>query len=230
MQIVLFEPIFYARKEQIAIRFENDKILNHVVKQINGARWSQTHSCWYLPLSKETCREAYHALSGKAEIELDPLKSYLEKRKKISALQVLSGKKGTMKPGVLSTYFISDENMQELEAMVQALHLKAYSKNTISLYKTEMQVLMRLLRGMPVKQLKDEHIKSYILWLLKTKRYSEFKVHTSINALKFYYEQVLHQPKMFLDIPRPKKPQQLPTVYSGNQVSKLINSKENCKT
>ena len=27
-----------------------------------------------------------------------------------------------------------------------------------------------------------------------------------INAIKFFFEQVLHRPKMFFDIPRPKKP------------------------
>jgi hypothetical protein len=33
-----------------------------------------------------------------------------------------------------------------------------------------------------------------------------------INAIKFYFEQVLQRPSMFFDIPRPKKAQTLPKM------------------
>jgi site-specific recombinase XerD len=50
-----------------------------------------------------------------------------------------------------------------------------------------------------------------------------------MNALKFYYEQVLHKEKMFFDIPRPKKPEILPKVISKERIADLINSIENVK-
>jgi site-specific recombinase XerD len=42
-----------------------------------------------------------------------------------------------------------------------------------------------------------------------------------INAVKFYYEQVLKRPKKFYDL-RPKKAEQLPNVFSTKEVELLL--------
>ena len=50
-----------------------------------------------------------------------------------------------------------------------------------------------------------------------------------MNALKFYYVQVLHKEKMFFDIPRPKKPMQLPKVLSKEEIAAIIRAIKNTK-
>jgi site-specific recombinase XerD len=50
-----------------------------------------------------------------------------------------------------------------------------------------------------------------------------------MNALKFYFEQVLYQPKMFLEIPRPKKPFKLPTVHSEAEIKRMLKVTDNVK-
>ena len=47
--------------------------------------------------------------------------------------------------------------------------------------------------------------------------------------MKFYYEKVLGREKMFFDIPRPKRPLQLPNVLAISQVEKLFSKLENLK-
>ncbi len=54
-------------------------------------------------------------------------------------------------------------------------------------------------------------------------------MNSKINAIKFYFEQVLHQPKMFFDIPRPKKPLLLPKMLSKGEVSKILRVTTNPK-
>jgi site-specific recombinase XerD len=88
---------------------------------------------------------------------------------------------------------------------------------------------MRHLANVPIYNLTAAHIKSYALWLIQKKAASETRVHTTINALKFYYEQVLKNAKLFIEVPRPKKPFKLPTVHSTVQVKQLIDSIENVK-
>jgi len=122
----------------------------------------------------------------------------------------------------VTTYALSDRNLQQLDLFVKTLQLKAYSPNTIRLYKDEMISLMRILQHRPIQQLKPEHIRSYLLWLLQVQHRSEAKLHSALNALKFYFEQVLHQPKFFFEIPRPKKPWQLPKVHAADQIRKMI--------
>jgi site-specific recombinase XerD len=47
--------------------------------------------------------------------------------------------------------------------------------------------------------------------------------------LKYYFEQVLKQDKFFYEIPRPKKPLQLPNVMGQNDISKLFTVLNNVK-
>ncbi len=62
-----------------------------------------------------------------------------------------------------------------------------------------------------------------------TLKLSEATLHSRMNALKFYYEQVLHQDKFFWEIPRPKKPNQLPKVLSENEIGRMFNAVNNLK-
>lgn len=224
-----FKPFFHRGAEQIGIYFLKNKEIEEAVKKIKGVKWSQTKRCWYVPLTREDCKKAYAPLKPLADISMSELKEYLEKRKKIVTIKKATGQKAIIGKNTYNTYWVSDENLNELEKMVNMLKLKAYSVNTLELYKSELLVLARLLGPVPVYSLTPAHIKSYLLWLLEKKKYSEMKVHTTINALKFYYEQVLFKPKMFFEIPRPKKPFKLPSVHSQKEVKDIITAKKNIK-
>ncbi len=126
-------------------------------------------------------------------------------------------------------FTISAENMLLLDQTIKILKLKAYANNTIELYRGEILQLMRLLKDRSLASLTSNQIKSYLLWLLQERKCSENKVHSTLNALKFCFEQVLNQPKIFITIPRPKKHLQLPKVHAAEQVKKIIQSTNNEK-
>jgi integrase/recombinase XerD len=58
---------------------------------------------------------------------------------------------------------------------------------------------------------------------------TEATIQSRINALKFYYEQVLKREKIFIDIPRPKKHLQLPKVISEEKIISGLLTIENLK-
>lgn len=66
-------------------------------------------------------------------------------------------------------------------------------------------------------------------YILSRQGVSEQTAHSRLNALKFYFEQVLKREKFFWEIPRPRKPEQLPRVLSQGEVAALLNSTENKK-
>lgn len=70
---------------------------------------------------------------------------------------------------------------------------------------------------------------SYLLWLIKKGKYSETHVHTAVNAIKFYFEQVEKRPREFYDLPRSKKPLKLPSVLAEEEMVSLINNTSNLK-
>ena len=109
------------------------------------------------------------------------------------------------------------------------LQLKAYSENTQRMYLAEFADLLVLLRHYHVDDLNPKRLKDYFLYCVKTLHLKERKLNGKINAIKFYFEQVLHRPKMFFDIPRPKTPSTLPKLLSKNEIKAIIECTSNFK-
>jgi len=230
--IITIKPILHRGEEQLAIFFPFNKTIDYAVRSVKGIKWTQTYKCWYLPLSKISFETIKFKLENLGTLEYSALKAYLEKRNKIVAIKKQSSplpETMTVKKPTLEGFTISAENMLLLDQTVKTLKLKAYANNTIELYRGEILQLMRLLKDKPLASMGSNQIKSYLLWLLQERKCSESKVHTTLNSLKFCFEQVLHKPKIFITIPRPKKHLQLPKVHATEQVKKIIQSTNNEK-
>jgi site-specific recombinase XerD len=120
-------------------------------------------------------------------------------------------------------------NHSALQKMENQLKLKAYSFNTLKVYLGEFSQLLILLKKHPVDTLDPERLKSYMLYCVNVLKLSEPHLHSRLNALKFYFEQVLHKEKFFVDIPRPKSKSTLPKVLSTKDIQKLFDVTTNTK-
>ena len=120
-------------------------------------------------------------------------------------------------------------NLPEFKRFQEHLVLKGYSQSTLRTYSIEFAQLLYVLKGHPVNELSPERLRAYFLYCHENLKLSESEIHSRINAVKFYFEQVLHRHKMFFDIPRPKKKQQLPKMLSKAEIKKIIVSVENPK-
>ena len=128
-----------------------------------------------------------------------------------------------------STSRISAVNKLVLPAMRERLRLKAYSESTIRTYLNEVAQLLKDLGNIPADQLKPEHLKSYLVYCFEKLLLKENTLHSRINALKFYYEQVLGRQKFFWEIPRPKRHSILPKLLNEQELGRLFNSTGNKK-
>jgi site-specific recombinase XerD len=113
--------------------------------------------------------------------------------------------------------------------MQQRLLLKAYSPSTIKTYLGEMTQLLTLINHKPADELTPEHLRRYLVHCFEKLKLTENTLHSRINALKFYYEQVLGREKFFWEIPRPKKPFILPKLLNEAELTKLFNALSNKK-
>lgn len=120
-------------------------------------------------------------------------------------------------------------NQQALERYVDLLHLKGYSANTIRTYTNEFIQLLITLKSYPVEKLESPELRSYLLFCVKKLKLSESVIHSRMNALKFFFEQVLHRDKYFFDIPRPKKRSTLPQALSTLDIRKMLLTLKNTK-
>jgi len=117
---------------------------------------------------------------------------------------------------------VSAENRKELQRYIEQLQLKGYSPNTIKTYSNELIQLLKILKNRKVGDLTPEQLRAYFLYCVKDLKLSENLIHSRLNAVKFYYEQVLRREKMFLEIPRPKKPSILPKALSTSDIKKML--------
>lgn len=120
-------------------------------------------------------------------------------------------------------------NLAEFQKYQDQLVLKGFSYNTLRVYSLEFAQLLYVLKSFPVKDLSKEKLQSYFLYCHKELHLSENQIHSRMNAVKFYFEKVLHQEKIFFDIPRPKKPQLLPKALNISEIKKILHVTENPK-
>ena len=116
-----------------------------------------------------------------------------------------------------------------LKSYIETLSLKNYSIKTIKNYKNNFNAFLNFYSGERPSEISKENVIKYLLYIRNKKNWSASEQNGTINAIKFFYEKVLNRPKEVYDIPRAKKPFQLPEVYSGEEIMKIINAAKNLK-
>jgi len=230
---VVLQPLYHRGSENIAIHASRSAGIDQIVRKIPNIRWSQTHKCWYLPLSQDgipAIKEAFHLM---ADVDSTHLDLFIKKKKALG--QTLVGPSQASKDNVhlmVATSYawkLCWENCNALQQFVEHLKLKAYSPSTIKTYRNEFLQLLRLLNQKPVYELTQCELRRYFLYCLEQQKIKENTMHSRINAIKFYFEQVLRREKFFWEIPRPKKPAQLPKLLNEEEIEKIFNALSNKK-
>jgi len=157
----------------------------------------------------------------------------------IAAIRGEVGIKPKTEPGKAALWKIHPINQSALKRMHELLLLKAYSPSTIKTYCIEFSQLLYLLRDKHVDSLTPERLRAYFLYCTTTLKLSENMIHSRINAVKFYFEQVLKHDtshdvetsaatvkdtfkNIFKEIPRPKKKSSLPKAFSKTDIAKIF--------
>ena len=240
MGTILLKPLQHKGGDFIGLYFPLVTSLNNLVQKIENSVWSRTYKCWIIPCTREHFKKLQTVLKGEAELEIKELKKYLEQRKKETAgnkNKVMSSnaesKKIFLPPAPEKQKpqagLISKENSESLKKFKTTLILKAYSQSTIKTYCNEFNIFLQTLGRVVSQTITAERLKDYLLYCHVKLKLSENTIHSRMNALKFFYEQVLGREKFFWEIPRPKKQLQLPKIFNQDEVAGIINSVLNLK-
>ena len=251
MEKIVLKPLQHNGEEIIGIYFPDMAVLNRAVRKIKKARWTRTYKCWYVPLSKQKHQEIVVAFKGIGTLEQSELRDYLVAKNKDVRIDLTSVKENATKANpavpVKHVPVVSNQPAKEagmmiykggkihpvnahvLPAMEQALILKSYSPSTIKTYINEVGVFLRTIQHHPADKFSTQRIKDYLQYCAVKLKLTENTLHSRMNGLKFYFEQVLKKEKLFWDIPRPKKGIQLPKVLSKEEMIRLLKAIENLK-
>lgn len=216
---------FHKGEERLFIASDYDHELNKAIKQVKGARWSRTKKQWHLDVSQETVCHLKEKTGHIATLKTTMLREQLLLRKQKRKNAVSVAVNVTTAP---ATIHISENNNAQLKRCLAQLQLKAFSPSTIRTYQGEFRQLLQQLGAIAVQQLTTEQVKRYLLFCIR-QGISENTIHSRLNALKFYFEQVLGREKFFLEIPRPKKRGLLPKVLSERELERMFAAVKNLK-
>jgi len=227
LPIILLRPYFHKGFECIGLVFKKNNTLYKIAKRIKGIRWNDQKASWYLSCDRSAYELIKNAFDGFAILDIDELKKYLEQRRTI--IPVTAQKLTSASAKIILQFPLGEENLKAFAAFKNLLILKGYSPNTIRNYCNEFHQLLRLLGRRNIADLTKPQILSYLLWLLEKQGCSETKVHTIVNAIKFYFEKLLGRGIEYYDLPRPKKPWKLPSVLAEEEVLEMIQRMTNLK-
>lgn len=106
------------------------------------------------------------------------------------------------------------------------LRIRGFSQKTVKSYCLYNRLFLEFIKKSP-KEVKNEDVKKYLEYL-KNKNFAGSTLNVAINALKFYYSQILKR-RFFFDIKHAKKSMYLPVVLSREEIDKMISFTSNQK-
>jgi integrase/recombinase XerD len=228
LPLLTLQPIQYNKEERIGLFIATtNKTIQDVIKKLTAVKWYENLQCWHIPCTEMHYEAMRQALKDLVVIDAKPLKDFLEKRKIVNSIQKKVGSKKPVSAG--QVFVISQHNMLLLQRMVELLQLKAYSPSTLRTYKNEVGIFLQTLKTKNADTLITEDVRRYLHYCIDKLLLSENTLHSRLNALKFFYEQLLGHEKFFVEIPRPKKHLQLPKVLGEQELRRLFNAPTNLK-
>lgn len=218
MENIRLVPLRHREKAHIAVYFAYNKRLIQICKSLPFIKWTYTHRCWYIPFRSYALEELKAIVEGEANIDDRALVPYIN----------LDGTLAVPRR-VRADSSLCEANQAELKRYIRELELKAYSLSTIKTYRNEFTQLLKLLNRKPVYELTSDDLRRYMQYAMEHQGIKENTAHSRLNAIKFYFEQVLKKEKFFWDIPRPKRPLLLPRLLNETELQRLFNALTNKK-
>ena len=228
--LITLKPFHHRGEEQIGIYFLNNLPLNILIRTKAGGTWSRTGKCWYVRMNRESFEKIKTVLKEHAILEYGELKKYLNEKnnlvKRTESIRSLPNKESNSSKPIAE---IAQVNMHVIPEMIKHLQLKGYSSSTMKTYTNEMAVFLKAIKNHVADEFTTKRIKDYLSYCAATLKLTENTLHSRMNSLKFYYEQVLNRSRFFWEIPRPKKSVQIPKVLSKEEIALLLRAIENLK-
>ncbi|MDW3195013.1 MAG: tyrosine-type recombinase/integrase [Cytophagales bacterium] len=116
-----------------------------------------------------------------------------------------------------------------LDLMDTQLLVGRYSESTRDIYRYMFREFLKSVYPKPLHQINKWDILQHHRCLIQEKHVSSSYQNQSINAIKFYLEQVLGQDRQVFDLERPKRKKVLPQVLSEEEVLGILRATSNIK-
>jgi integrase/recombinase XerD len=213
--------VVHRGEQRIKLVFKMDARLTDAVKKLRGRKWSATMRCWHIPKDKKLLEELLERIHPGYFITAD---GKLKPPAEVTGEEIQE-----VISEVLEPVGMSESHDAAVAAYVAMLCLKNYSANTLKNYRNWFILFLKYFPGRKPSTITKNEIMDFLVAFKNSPKWSATSQNQLINSIKFFYEKLLNRPRDVYELPRAKKPYLLPTVFSAEEVKKIILAPDNIK-
>ncbi|MCB9205570.1 MAG: site-specific integrase [Flavobacteriales bacterium] len=238
---VVFRKEVHRQQLVLSIYSPNSEPFNGIVRKLN-ATYSASKKMWWLPYGKDMVNVAFKAFKDVAWVDYSALQRKEKGENGIpitigrelgnSAISELANKPlgHTRQPSTENRQHTWTEvQKQAMWAYAEKLRIRRYSESTYRTYGVYFKQFLAAHPNQDPKDITEEQIITHVITTVRQRNYATKTQNQIVNAIKFYYEQVLLLKKKEYWIPRPRKEFKLPVVASEEEIVRLLVAASNLK-
>ncbi len=192
-------------ERRLFLRFDFDKELIAIVKQLPGARWSAACRSWHTADTKENRELILTLFEGKAVVEDGEVEISTRDLEITEAIQ------------------------HKKQRYIQWLKSKRYSESTIKTYSEALTLFLKFFHSKPLVEITHEDVIAYNNSYILEKGLSASYQNQMVNAIKLFFSTIENRQLDIEKIHRPKKPKTLPNVLSKGEIKAILEAHGNIK-
>ena len=219
---VRLAAMVHKAERRIALHFPYDAELIAVAKGL-GAKWSATAKCWHVENGSASLKAVFAAYKGKAWVD----GTALFKAKPETSAPPQKTAAASPKPVPVRATLNADQ-IEALAQMTKKLEIARYSPNSIKTYLNATKQFFLHHPNKHPNELRTEDIETY-QHLLAAGKASNSYLNQVVNAVRYYYKEVLGDGTRVRFIERPRGERKLPKVLSEEEVTAILRAVVNLK-
>lgn len=221
---VHLEALDHKGQRRIALRFPYDAWLITIAKQL-GAQWSKSHKCWHVENGSPSMKAIFAAYKGLAWVNAEALfkkEGNAQQPVPATSIQPKQPSRPVETP-------MGPAQAEALQRMRQKLEIARYSPRTIEAYLNATKHFFLHFPGKHPGDIRTEDIEAYQHHMATERKVSNSHLNQVVNAVRYYYMNVVGDAQRVTFIERPRQEKKLPLVLSETEVAALLRSVDNLK-
>lgn len=200
----------------IALDFPYNAALIAAAKEAH-AKWSATERCWHVPNTADHLKNIFRSFKGKAWVDSTALNNKVPRP--ITPTTPADPPPAALHPA----------QAQALARMEQKLEIARYSPNSIKTYLNATKQFFLHFPDKHPNDIRTADIESYQHHLATERKASNSYLNQVVNAVRYYYKEVLGDARRVTFIERPRGERKLPKVLSEEEVTAILRAVDNLK-
>ncbi|MCC7302334.1 MAG: site-specific integrase [Bacteroidia bacterium] len=202
--------------------------LLRIIKEVPGAQWSRTKKKWHFNLSRQVVELLAQKLEGRAMLDVSGLEEQWKEQEENKDRAAPGESLRELQAPTLSRADPGSHQVA-LRAYEELLRLKNYSPNTIRAYKSLFIIFLKNFPCRKPSSIRQSEIMDFMVHERSRRNWSSTLQNQMINAIKFFYEKLLKRDAQMYELPRARKEFRLPTVFSEDELRRIILAAGNLK-